>query len=60
MLFKLAVELVTLKKHLSLEGLNEIVAIRASMNLGLTDILKANFPNIIPQNRPIKMLRRKY
>ena len=31
------------KKHLTLEGLQEIVNIRASMNLGLSDELKKRF-----------------
>ena len=35
------------------EGLQEIVNIRASLNLGLSDVLKAAFPYTIPVLRPI-------
>ena len=34
------------KQHLTPEGLLEIVKLRASLNLGLTDTLKSAFPNI--------------
>jgi len=52
-LFKSVVILCSQKEHLNKAGLNKIVAIRASMNRGLTDILKKEFPNIVPVNRPI-------
>lgn len=44
-----------MEKHVlaSPEGIKNIVSIRASMNNGLTDTLKMNFPNIIPAPRPI-------
>jgi len=45
-------DLIQNKEHLTLEGLHKIVAIRASLNKGLTDNLKAAFPNIIPVPRP--------
>lgn len=32
------------KEHLTIEGVNKIVAIKASMNLGLSDELKVAFP----------------
>ena len=35
-------------EHLTIEGLQKIVAIKASMNRGLSDKLKQAFPNIIP------------
>jgi len=41
------------KEHLTMEGLSKIVAIKASMNNGLPDELKAAFPNIIPAPRPL-------
>lgn len=41
------------KEHLTMEGFHKIVAIRASMNLGLTTILIEAFPNIIPVPRSI-------
>jgi len=36
------------KEHLTQEGLNKLVAIKASINLSLSDKLKTAFPNIIP------------
>lgn len=39
------------KEHLLSEGLNKIVAIRASMNLGLSEELKAIFPCVTPVER---------
>lgn len=52
-LFKQAWCIVNRKEHLTVEGLEKIVAIRASLNRGLTDILKAAFPNVVPANRPL-------
>ena len=52
-LFKEAIELMNKKEHLNLEGLNKIVAIRSSLNLGLTSTLKDNFPGINPVLRPL-------
>lgn len=37
---------------MTLLGLKKIVAIRAALNLGLTDQLKAAFPNTVPVLRP--------
>lgn len=51
-LFKQAYKLVLNKQHLKLEGLQKIVAIKASMNRGLSDQLQAAFPNVIPVSRP--------
>jgi hypothetical protein len=51
LLFKQAFELIKLKEHLTLEGLNKLVAIKASMNKGLSPQLKAAFPNITPVQR---------
>lgn len=53
LLFKLAVELISRKEHLTIEGLRKIVAIRASINKGLSVTLKEAFPRIIPVSRPI-------
>lgn len=41
------------KEHLTLAGLEKIVSIKASINLGLSDSLKAAFPNINPVSRPV-------
>jgi len=36
-----------------MEGLQKIIAIKASMNLGLSKELKAAFPDTIPVQRPL-------
>ena len=41
------------KKHLTIDGLHKIVSIRASINLGLSNDLKAAFPGIVPIKRPL-------
>ena len=41
------------KEHLTPEGLRKIVALRASMNLGLSDKLKVAFPDVVPVVRPV-------
>ena len=50
-LFKSVVMLVKSKKHLSIEGLHEIVNHRASLNNGLTSLLKESFPKYCPVAR---------
>jgi hypothetical protein len=51
-LFKLAVELMKAGEHLTTEGLNKIVNIKASINKGLSEELKTVFPNVSQVNRP--------
>jgi hypothetical protein len=51
-LFKEVLELIFVGKHLTVEGLNTILSIKASMNKGLSEELKVNFPNIISVKRP--------
>ena len=51
-LFKQVVELIKLKQHLTKEGLEKIVSIKAVLNNGLSDQLKAAFPDIDPATRP--------
>src|ERR1044071_1415654 len=46
LLFKHAFNLVKNKEHLTLEGVRQIVAIKGSLNLGLSDNLKEVFPDI--------------
>lgn len=53
MLFKQAFNLVKSKEHLTLQGLQKIVNIKASINKGLSETLKAAFPNTILNSRPI-------
>jgi hypothetical protein len=45
------VELVNNKAHLTLEGLEKIVNIKASMNLGLSDMLISEFTGYVPVER---------
>jgi len=52
LLFKSALELMSKKEHLTGDGLQKIVAIKASMNKGLSDELKLAFPGITPVERP--------
>lgn len=40
------------KEHLTMDGLQKIINIRSSMNLGLSDKLKAAFPQTSPVLRP--------
>jgi len=52
-LFKRAVTIIQRGDHLTLEGLQEIVNLRASLNKGLTDVLKTSFPETISVSRPL-------
>ena len=42
-------EIIERREHLTLSGFNTIVAIRASMNRGLSEKLKLAFPDVVPQ-----------
>ena len=53
LLFKQALKLVNNKAHLTVEGLNEIINIKASMNLGLSDMLKSEFSGYTLAERPV-------
>jgi len=53
LLFKAIVDLIINKFHLTIEGLNQIINIKASKNKGLSKIVKSNFNNIVPVNRPL-------
>ena len=39
------------KEHLTTQGMAKVVALKASLNRGLSDELKVAFPNIIPASR---------
>ena len=53
-LFKLIVnKLNSQEQHLTYQGLEEIVSIGVSMNLGLSSLVRDNFSNIIPVARPL-------
>lgn len=51
--FKVVVEMLKRKEHLTNEGLQQIVNIRASVNDGLPDTLISAFPNTIPVLRRV-------
>jgi hypothetical protein len=53
LLFEKIALLMNNKEHLTNAGLHEIVAIKASMNLGLSEKLSISFPEITPYERPI-------
>nr|UYR51097.1 hypothetical protein [Morchella crassipes] len=53
-LFKQIVEKMNRKEHLTTEGVQEIVNLKASMNFGeLSDNLLSAFPNTVAVSRPI-------
>jgi len=52
-LFKMIIYIIKDRKHITIEGLHRIIAIKASLNLGLSDNLKSNFSSIIPVARPL-------
>ena len=52
-LFKKAYNLIIDKLHLTNDGFKEILSIRASMNLGLTDKLALANPKILAIEKPI-------
>ena len=51
-LFVKIIEIIKRKEHISFNGLQEIVNLKASLNLGLTDSLKASLPNTVAVPRP--------
>jgi LAGLIDADG endonuclease len=55
LLFKKGLELIEHKKHLTTNGLQELINIKASINNGLSNELrtKAAFPDTIPTARPL-------
>ena len=52
-LFKMVIEMMSRKEHLTAEGLQAIINIRATLNRGLFTALKQAFPNTIPVLRPL-------
>lgn len=44
------------KAHLTSDGLNHIVSLRAKMNNGLSETLQISFPYIIPIERPLILI----
>jgi hypothetical protein len=52
-LFKLAYNIIINKEHLTQEGLSKLVAIKGSLNQGLSPELKSAFPDITNMEKPI-------
>lgn len=52
-LFKQVVGMLARKEHLTPEGIQQVVNIRASINHGLSAVQKSAFPNSVPVLRPI-------
>lgn len=53
LLFKQAFNLISLKEHLTTDGLYKLVAIKSAMNKGLSSELEQAFPQVKPILRPI-------
>lgn len=53
LLFKEIVSLMKNKEHLTLDGLNQILSYKASLNLGLSEELKEKFSDIEAVKRPL-------
>jgi len=53
LLFKKVILMVQQKEHLTQKGVEKIINIRATMNIGLTPVLKVAFPLCVPVQRPI-------
>lgn len=51
-LFKQVTELMLEKSHLNPKGLQKIINIKSSMNLGFSEVLKSNFVKTVPVQRP--------
>jgi len=41
------------KEHLTIDGLNKIVALKAAMNWGISDLIKTSFPALVPVQKPL-------
>jgi hypothetical protein len=50
-LFKMIVDLMNAGEHLTSEGLRKIINIKASLNLGLSELLINHFPDVTPVDR---------
>nr|YP_010170370.1 LAGLIDADG homing endonuclease [Phanerochaete carnosa]QRZ60352.1 LAGLIDADG homing endonuclease [Phanerochaete carnosa] len=52
-LFKKIVELMNNNVHLTIEGIHQIINIKAAMNLGLSELLRSEFKDFKPVERPL-------
>ncbi|KAG0122595.1 hypothetical protein HOY82DRAFT_619860 [Tuber indicum] len=53
LIFKEVVGILQRKEHLTPGGLEKVVALKANLNWGLSDELKAAFTNTVSVNRPL-------
>ena len=53
LLFKEVVMMMQRREHLTIDGLQKIINIRASINKGLSPLLKEAFPNTVAISRPL-------
>ena len=54
LLFKQILSIIQLKEHLTLQGLQKIINIRATLNYGLSKELQWMFPETVPVPRPLR------
>lgn len=54
LLFKQILSIIQLKEHLTLQGLQKIINIRATLNYGLSKELQLMFPETVPVPRPLR------
>lgn len=52
LIFKQCYEIIKQKEHLTENGLLRLIALKSSLNLGISENLKKTFPNVIAINRP--------
>ena len=57
-LLKMVIIKIKRKEHLAEYGLRKIVAIKAAMNRGLSDVLKKAFPDVVPVVRPLVLYQK--
>lgn len=53
LLFKQCFQIIKNREHLTEKGLLQILSLKSSLNLGLSNQLKEAFPNVMPVNRPL-------
>ena len=49
--------LIKSREHLTEKGIHKILSFKSAMNLGLSDKLKANFPNVTYIERPLQIIK---
>jgi hypothetical protein len=54
LLFKQILSIIKLKEHLTLQGIQKIINIRATLNFGLSKELQLMFPETVPVPRPLR------